>query len=363
MNNERLIGKRNLLKAGAVSAVFVAAVCVERILPRDSALPESSVSTPIAEPLVLPDPEQVAGKPIFYSGALRELKGKKLMEQGRLNAILQSLYDTKYPLLQKIARDINLLTQLETGHGEFLPWVKHSLPLPITYDSPEDKIVLWIRRHKDNPENLFYVDYNQDGLGQLQHREIETLTLGINVKPSELPGESGVLEEGVKLASLFVREMLLLKNSFEFYALLRKYGLATITDLEDNEITDAARQLRAGGSAYFHQLMYVNNDYWRVFQAAPLFLISLAFDQLVQAEKLPKDSDELNWFIKASGQIQQFDVGREVQRLSERFSQTKNLLPPDGTMEMAHTGSMLTASGALCEQLWPAVGKPGKKDV
>lgn len=326
------------------------------------------ISTP--EPLALPkagtaadqmgtrfNKEQMPAR--FYRGAVRPLKERPLINPERLKGIFRALFETGHPFVGKITLDMDRVMTSKFRPEDFPSFVRYSSPIPVTYDPEFPSLpAVWRRLNADKESRFKF----KTGKFENEYLQMQVLAMGINVAPSGLEGEGGLLAEGLSLLSSYAAHMVGLRSSLEYWDIVKNYELGQFTAMDGGAIGETMK-FTVGTSAYYQQMLNGTSDFWKVFQTFPLFLAGSVSAGLVRSGKLPEKLEELRVLNTASEHLKENQQAEGVvARLMSQWTNQGTFLPPEHTLALTATGLLLNASKKLYDELWPGTVNPNHEN-
>lgn len=216
-----------------------------------------------------------------------------------LQEIFNYLEDTKYPLLQKVARDGKTLTTSSTPPSEIPYWIdRNSFPLRVILDkNSRDSAIINFTSKIENLDQKKFIGV--DDIGKTVHPEISGIIAAIQI--GTLPLEEK--DTGLK-AFLFAKEYFgFLTNiaiAEEFYPMIEKFAPSyKLTDMQGNPLVDLEKQRQAGRTIFYTNLDR-GTDIWNIADGFPMLLLAPAIIYLSIKQKLPEDLMGITGFAYAS---------------------------------------------------------------
>lgn len=337
------LSRREFIKLGAGLAMAPIIGCSSR--------PEPGATIPAAKPATKP----VEPKPQIYHGALQTLEGKPLLPDQKFKELTGALYSSDFPLLQKIASDLNKLRAAKSVPAEFPRWVHgNTYPLVVTRDSTPTSLFA-VSFESSSESNRNFEGYEVQKNEPFKDEVFGSMRYGIHLGLPINISENGPLAEGLFLAKEHLSAMMAIKMGQGFYDFTQKWNWLSFQETNGAPILDRERQLRIGASLFFRELLKQSSDYWKIIDVLPVLYLGAAFDYLIQKGKYPERSRGLGHLYRAVNNLaDDKDAANAIRDLINEWVTSDSMLLPDGILDQASRNPIASAVFKLHEGMYGA---------
>lgn len=320
--SKELLSRRQLFRAAGVGAVGII-VAADLI----GCSGDERVPVVVTRQVATPTPETPELK--TYSGPIESLEGKPLIEEAKFASIVNALRNCSFPLFQMAADQLEALHYGTTNPLEFPAYISEdSTPIPITYDlSGRSSASSTISLKPDSPENIFFVETPGK---KSRYRELEKITMGINLgTPSEMEKE-GALSEGMYLTKELFSQALEIKIGEEFSQIINGAGVKFL-DTQGNPVIDSSQEKWLATNLMWNEQFHMKSTTWKINDIVPVMIVAAGVGTLVARGELPSVSSSLGGFVDT---VQLLDKNqelfREINDITNMWVRGGTFLPPDG---------------------------------
>ena len=287
--------------------------------------------------------------PDLYHGPVRQLKDKPLITPDKMDLLLKTMVDSKIYLMQKHAGELYDLINTTTNPSG-LPNIIHtnSYPLAITYDNSHVSLAP-ISTNWENRES-FVVDANNI---KNKGRLLKPISWGIHLGTKDAFGNAGPLPEALFLEKEYITQLLNFRVQEEFFDYLTVNNLATITDLNGNQIMDMELKQEIGAAILINEMTDKKSNTWCLMDMFPMLITGYFAGALVEDKSLPTTLNGGRHLYTAMDYLSQnIELRQLVEEVIVEWQESKQLLPPEGITNIIGSPIVLRAVTDLCQELY-----------
>lgn len=284
---------------------------------------------PVVVKTQIPNPTSETPDVKLYSGPITNLEGKPLIEEAKFTSIVDALRNCSFPLFQMAADQIEALHYGTANPVEFPNYIsEESTPMPITYDlSGRSLASSTISFKPDSPENIFFVEIPGK---TSKYRELEKITMGINLGTPPEMAKEGALSEGMYLTKELFSQALEIKMGEEFSQIINGTEVKFLNS-QGNPIVDSSQEKWLATNLMWNEQSHMESTTWKINDIVPVLIVAAGVGTLVARGELPSVSSSLGGFVNT---VQLLDKNeelfREINDIINIWVKSGTFLPPGG---------------------------------
>lgn len=325
----QILTRRTLLALTALGGLSILGICsapkVSNFLERQKLIDETEASRQASEKT--------------YAGPNSTLQGEKYLPSDLLVNYVQALQNTKHPFLNKIARDIVVISGPQP-HPELssLVAVGTSAPLPILETNSTTSTVSSAPRYTS--ETATYVEGND----RKDFRIIESMESVITIGTKPPFKDASTLGQSLFLAKEMLSLAMIMSYERDYASLLEGFGSGKFLHSDGSRITDPTFKQRAGASLFHDQLTNDTSSTWKSVDALPILLLGVVGRELSSKRLFSKKDDNVLGGFSDNEVRLQPATREQLSRFMDQWTRSNTLLLNNNLVRESASGALLAAS-------------------